>query len=201
PTGRPRRRRQASPPNMGASGRRAAEAYLSGPLGRDLAARVSGFVEQGGGFQRDRATGEPLGDADRLFGRALLRWAPGTAEVTLNVHGGRDRSEQTGLVLFDAFPTRGYGATPAGPVIPADLTRRATGWGFQARLPRADRLRGGQPAAARQRQPGREPDGGGGCRTAAADEHQRGRASEAAGNWPTGMPAPRANPMSSGAAT
>jgi outer membrane receptor protein involved in Fe transport len=49
--------------------------------------------------------------------------------VTLNVHGGRDKSEATGLYLFEDFPTQGYGG-PAGPVIPADTSVRQTGWGF-----------------------------------------------------------------------
>ncbi len=138
------------------------EAYLSGPVASDLAARVSGIVERGGGFQRNRVTGQALGDADRLYGRALLRWAPGTAEVTLNVHGGRDRSDQTGLVLFDAFPTRGYGATPAGPVIPADLTRRRTGWGFRPAFL-------GQAGFAVDSRPQRDTDSIGGSVTVAAD--------------------------------
>ncbi|WP_420140857.1 TonB-dependent receptor [Sphingomonas sp.] len=116
------------------------EGFVSGPLTDTLKVRLSGVTEQGGGFQRNRATGQPLGDADRLYGRALVDWAP-TAGVDLlfNLHGGRDKSEATGLYLFRDFPTHGYGP-PAGPVIPAD-SRRLTGWGFSdefARLTGAD---------------------------------------------------------------
>jgi outer membrane receptor protein involved in Fe transport len=105
------------------------EGYVSGPLSETLKFRVSAITEQGGGFQVNRVTGQHLGDADRLFGRALLEWTPTSGvDVTLNVHGGRDKSENTGLYLFDAFPTQGYGG-PAGPIIPADSYRQ-TGWGF-----------------------------------------------------------------------
>jgi outer membrane receptor protein involved in Fe transport len=107
-----------------------AEGFVSGPISETLRFRVAGVTEQGGGFQRNRNTGEKLGDADRLFGRALLDWTPsGSATIQLNIHGGRDRSEQTGLYLFRPFQTRGYGG-PLGPVIPADTNRRQTGWGL-----------------------------------------------------------------------
>jgi iron complex outermembrane recepter protein len=67
-----------------------AEAYLSGPLGDTLKFRLSGITEQGGGFQHNRATGQSLGDADRLFGRAQLEWTPSPdVDVLVNVHGGR----------------------------------------------------------------------------------------------------------------
>lgn len=109
-----------------------AEGFVSGPISDKVRFRVSGVTEQGGGFQKNRTTGQSLGDADRLFGRALLEFLPSdTTTVTVNLHGGRDQSEQTGLYLFRPFQTRGYGG-PAGPVIPADTSRRATGWGLSS---------------------------------------------------------------------
>jgi outer membrane receptor protein involved in Fe transport len=109
-----------------------AEAYVTGPLTDRLKVRLSGITDQGGGFQHNRVTGQELGDADRLFGRALLEWTPSPAvDVTFNLHGGRDHSEQTGLYLFRDFQTDGYGLPSGpGPLIPADAGRRATGWGF-----------------------------------------------------------------------
>ena len=114
----------------GRFGEAKAEGFVSAPLSETLRVRVSGITEQGGGFQRNRSTGEQLGDADRLYGRALVEWTP-TAGVELlaNLHGGRDHSDQTGLYLFAPFQTRGYGG-PLGPLIPADSSRRLTGWGF-----------------------------------------------------------------------
>ncbi len=102
------------------------QGYVSGPITDTLRFRLAGTTEQGGGFQRNRATGQELGDADKLFGRGLLAWSPSAdVDVTLNFHGGRDRSENIGLYLFDAFKTR----NGAGPTIPAD-DYRETGWGF-----------------------------------------------------------------------
>jgi len=107
------------------------EGFVSGPFSDTLKVRVSGITEQGGGFQRNRVTGEGLGDADRLFGRAILEWTPSSAvRITLNGHGGYDASEQTGLYLFRPFQTRGYGVGTPGPIIPADTDRRLTGWGL-----------------------------------------------------------------------
>jgi iron complex outermembrane receptor protein len=107
------------------------EGYVSGPITDTLRIRLSGVTEQGGAFQRNRDTGQSLGDADRLFGRGVLEWTPQPGiDITLNVHGGRDHSEDTGLYLFNNFPTQGYGATPSPLVIPADANHRLTGWGF-----------------------------------------------------------------------
>ena len=110
-----------------------AEGYVTGPITDTLRFRVSGVTQQNGGFQRNRVTGQGLGDADKLFGRALLEFAPSDAiDITANLHGGRDKSEAIGLYLFDDFPTNAYGATATGPgpVIPADANRRLTGWGY-----------------------------------------------------------------------
>jgi outer membrane receptor protein involved in Fe transport len=118
------------------------EGFVSAPIGDTLRVRVSGITEQGGAFQTNRATGESLGDADRLFGRAVVEWTPASnLSVTFNVHGGRDQSEQTGLYLFAPFTTVNYPARNAdgslvdpnflpGPTIPADTNRRNTGWGL-----------------------------------------------------------------------
>ncbi|HEY0314914.1 MAG TPA: TonB-dependent receptor [Sphingomonas sp.] len=107
------------------------EGYVSGPITDTLKIRLSGVTEQGGAFQYNRDTGQKLGSADRLFGRGVLEWTPQPGiDISLNVHGGRDKSEDTGLYLFNDFPTQGYGATPSPLVIPADSNHRATGWGF-----------------------------------------------------------------------
>jgi outer membrane receptor protein involved in Fe transport len=107
------------------------EGYVSGPITDTLKIRLSGVTEQGGAFQYNRVTGQSLGKADRLFGRGVIEWTPSPGvDVTLNVHGGRDKSENTGLYLFNNFPTQAYGVGTPGPVIPADTDHRATGWGF-----------------------------------------------------------------------
>jgi outer membrane receptor protein involved in Fe transport len=107
------------------------EGYISGPLTDTLRFRVAAITEQGGGFQYNRDTGQSLGDANRLFGKATLEWRPSSAAtITLSAHGGYDKSELTGLYLFEPFQTKGYGVGTPGAIIPADTSNRATGWGF-----------------------------------------------------------------------
>ena len=94
------------------------EAYLSGPLGGGWAGRIAAGTEQGGGFQHDRSTGRALGDADRVGTRGELAYGGGALSLLVEGHYGRDRSDATGLYLFQ----------PLG-AIAADTSRRATGWG------------------------------------------------------------------------
>jgi len=94
------------------------EAFLSGPLGGGFAARLSAGTEQGGGFQHDRVSGRSLGDADRTGVRGELAYADGPLDVLLTAQYGRDRSDGTGLYLFQPLGT-----------LPADASHRATGWG------------------------------------------------------------------------
>jgi len=108
-----------------------AEGYISGPISDTLKFRVAAITEQGGGFQYNRVTGQSLGDANRVYGKGTLEWTPGsTTTITLSAHGGYDKSQLTGLYLFEPFQTRGYGVGTPGPIIPADTSNRATGWGF-----------------------------------------------------------------------
>jgi len=95
-----------------------AEGHISGPIGDGLSARVAAATEQGGGFLHDRATGRALGDADRWGARGEFAYSGGAIDLLLEGHFGRDRSDGAGLYLFD----------PLG-AIPADTSRRATGWG------------------------------------------------------------------------
>lgn len=102
----------------------AAEGFVSGPLGETLKARLSWAVENGGAWQRNRATGEDLGDKDKVAGRLQLEWDPTDAiNLRLNVHLSQDKSDAYGTQLFSNFtPTSG------GPVIPADTSPYSTGW-------------------------------------------------------------------------
>ncbi|WP_162875448.1 TonB-dependent receptor [Sphingomonas crusticola] len=95
-----------------------AEGHISGPIGEGMSVRVAAATEQGGGFQHDRDNGRELGDADRWGARGQLAYNAGPVDLLVEGHYGRDRSEATGLYLFD----------PLGS-IPADTSRRRTGWG------------------------------------------------------------------------
>jgi outer membrane receptor protein involved in Fe transport len=134
-----------------------AEAYVSGPLSDALRGRLSLATQQGGAWQRNRATGEKLGDKD-LFGlRGQLELdATRDLRVSLSVHAGRDRSEGQGLYAFVAQPAVAAPPYPvAKPALPADADHRNTGWGFAP----AFLAQIGQPANAK---PGRDNDSGGG---------------------------------------
>lgn len=117
---------------LGRFGALTGEAHLNAPLADGISLRLAGATQQGGAYQHDRDTGRELGDADRLGARALLAIRPaGRAfDALLDLHWGRDRSEAVGLYLLNPLPTR----AGAGPVIPADRDRFATGWGVSPRL-------------------------------------------------------------------
>jgi len=97
------------------------EAFLSGPLGGGWQARVSAATTQGGAFQRDRVSGRSLGDVDQIGARGQLAYQGGALDLLLQAQYGRDRSDGAGLYLFEPLGT-----------LPADTSRRATGWGGSA---------------------------------------------------------------------
>jgi len=95
------------------------EAYIAGPLGQTLKGRLSAVTEQGGAWQKNRVSGQKLGDADRAAVRGQLQWTPTpTLDILFNAHGGQDRSDGQGLYLLDVPGQAG------------DTDRKATGWGF-----------------------------------------------------------------------
>lgn len=108
-----------------------AEGYISGPLTDSLRGRLAVSTEQGGAWQRNRDTGQTLGDADRTGARALVEWTPSDALfILVDVHGGVDKSENQGLYLLSDLHTR----MGAGPTIQADRDRSKTGWGLSQRF-------------------------------------------------------------------
>ncbi len=109
------------------------EGYVSGPLTDTLRGRLAVSTEQGGAWQRNRDTGESLGDADRTGARALLEWTPNeTFTALLDVHGGVDKSENQGLYLISDLHTGAINRPSY--LIPADKDRSKTGWGLSQRF-------------------------------------------------------------------
>ena len=97
------------------------EGFISGPLSPTLKGRLSAVTEQGGAWQRNRTTGEKLGDADRTAVRGQLQWTPtDKVDVLLNAHYGRDKSDGQGLYLLNVPGQTG------------DARYNATGWGRSA---------------------------------------------------------------------
>jgi outer membrane receptor protein involved in Fe transport len=103
-----------------------AEGFVSGSIADGLTGRLAVATEQGGAWQRNRVTGQSLGDKDKVAVRGQLQWDPSEAiDFRLDVHGAQDKSDEQGLYLLQPY-TPGSG----GPAIPADTSRYVTGWGL-----------------------------------------------------------------------
>jgi iron complex outermembrane recepter protein len=103
------------------------EGFFSGPLTEGLLGRLSFSSAQGGGWQRDRLSNAGLGDKNKAAVRAQLESDPASAaNLLVNAHWSQDKSQETGLHLFDAYTP--YNAGAGGPTIPADSSRYVTGW-------------------------------------------------------------------------
>jgi iron complex outermembrane receptor protein len=103
------------------------EGYVSGTLAEGLLGRLSIATEQGGAWQRNRETGQSLGNKDSVALRGQLEWNPAEAlNFRLNLHLSEDKSDETGLHLLQPYTP--YNAGAGGPVIPADTSRYVTGW-------------------------------------------------------------------------
>jgi len=71
-----------------------AEVGAGGPLSDTLAFRVATLVDVGGDYINNSFIGRRTGQRDLFTGRFLLRWEPSADfNITLNVHGGSDRSD------------------------------------------------------------------------------------------------------------
>ena len=107
---------------IGSYGAKTAQGYVSGALSDTVRGRLSVATEQDGGWQRNRTTGEKLGDKNISALRGQLEWDV-TRDLTakLSLNHNIDKSDVQGLSLFTARPTYGF---------VADTNRRATGWGF-----------------------------------------------------------------------
>jgi iron complex outermembrane receptor protein len=97
------------------------EGFVSGPISDTLKGRLSAVTEQGGAWQKNRVTGEKLGDADRSAVRGQLDWTPtDKVDVLLNAHYGQDKSDGQGLYLLNV------------PGQVGDTRYNATGWGVSS---------------------------------------------------------------------
>jgi iron complex outermembrane receptor protein len=104
-----------------------ADGFVSGSIAEGLTGRLAVATEQGGAWQRNRLTGQTLGDKDKIAVRGQLQWDPSEAiDFRLGVHWAQDKSDEQGLYLLQPF-TPGSGP----PAIPADTSRYATGWALK----------------------------------------------------------------------
>src|ERR1019366_4377012 len=85
-----------------------AEGYVSGAIADGLLGRLAVATEQGGAWQRNRVTGQSLGDKDKIALRGQLEWNPSEAiNFRLGVHMAKDKSEEQGLYLLQAYTPSG----------------------------------------------------------------------------------------------
>jgi outer membrane receptor protein involved in Fe transport len=103
------------------------EGYVSGSILEGLTGRLSFATADGGAWQRNRDTGQHLGNQDKVAGRGQLEWKSGEAvDVRLEFHLAQDKSDEAGLHL--SAPYTPYNTGLGGPTIPADTSRYVTGW-------------------------------------------------------------------------
>jgi outer membrane receptor protein involved in Fe transport len=138
---------------IGSFGAAEAEAVVSGPLSDTLRGRIALATQQGGAWQRNRDTGQKLGDKDVVGFRGQLELdATRDLRIGLSLHYGTDRSDGQGLYAFVDQPAVASPPYPTPkPALPADTDRRAAGWGFSP----AFLAQIGQPANAK---PSRDND-------------------------------------------
>lgn len=98
------------------------EAYVSGPISDDLRFRLSAVTDQGGAWQKNRTTGQDLGDKNVAAVRGQLDW-DATSRVNVLFEGswGYDKSEPIGPHRYTAVGDQ-----------PADTKVTATDWGGSA---------------------------------------------------------------------
>jgi outer membrane receptor protein involved in Fe transport len=105
-----------------------AEGYVSGSITDGLLGRLSVATEQGGEWQRNRDTGQRLGNKDKIAGRGQLEWKPSEAvDFRLEFHLAKDKSDETGLYLLKPY-TRTNASGAITTTIPADTSRYVTDW-------------------------------------------------------------------------
>jgi len=105
-----------------------AEGYVSGSIAEGLLGRLSVATEQGGEWQRNRDTGQRLGNKDKIAGRGQLEWKPAdVVDLRLGFHLAKDKSDETGLYLLKPY-TRSNALGVVTTTIPADTSRYVTDW-------------------------------------------------------------------------
>ncbi|GBD56740.1 TonB-dependent receptor [Gluconobacter wancherniae] len=92
------------------------EAYVSGPIAKNLDFRLAGQTRQGGGWQTDPLNGSHLGDANSWALRGKLRWRPDSrTTIMLGGHFVQDDSEVVTavpvkrLIGTQPLPSLGWG--------------------------------------------------------------------------------------------
>ncbi|MCY1282929.1 Pesticin receptor [compost metagenome] len=117
------------------------EGFLSGPLNDALRGRLSFAGKDGGAWQKNRDTGQKLGDQDVQAFRGQLEWdASETLRLNLSAHHGRDESDSRGARLYQGLVPRNIAGLTNYSTIPPDSRHDLTGWGLKPDFARATGL-------------------------------------------------------------
>lgn len=113
------------------------EGFVSGSLADNLRGRLSFIRDEGGAWQKNRETGQSLGDKDKLAVRGQLEWdISDNFDARLTLQHAYDKSESQGLRLFEDY-------NQPGRSIGADSNRRHTGWSLRPEFADAAGVSGG----------------------------------------------------------
>lgn len=113
------------------------EGFVSGSLADNLRGRLSFIRDDGGAWQKNRETGQSLGDKDKLAVRGQLEWdITDNFDAHLTLQHSYDKSESQGLRLFEDY-------NQPGRSISADSNRRHTGWSLRPEFAAAAGVSGG----------------------------------------------------------
>jgi len=105
------------------------EGYVSGGVSDRLRLRLAAATDQGGGWQFNRETDQSIGEKNVANVRVKADAdVTDSLNVKLSVHYGKDQSENVGTYLIAPY------TTPSGTVIPADTSRKSTGWGLSSQF-------------------------------------------------------------------
>jgi iron complex outermembrane receptor protein len=111
-----------------------AEGYISGPFSDALRGRLAFATQQGGAWQRNRLTGEKLGDQDALALRGQLELdATRDLNLRLSVHHSDDKSDSRGLRLYQGLVPASQGRAYSGTIAP-ESDPKSTGWSLTPRF-------------------------------------------------------------------
>lgn len=120
------------------------EGFVSGPLTDDLRGRLSFAGKDGGAWQKNRDTGQKLGDQDVQAFRGQLQWDANDAlRLSLSAHHGRDQSDSRGARLYQGLVPRNIAGQTSYATIPPDSRHDLTGWGLKPAFARATGLKAG----------------------------------------------------------
>ncbi|MEK1941815.1 MAG: TonB-dependent receptor [Pseudomonas sp.] len=141
PTAKPQAEIKAG---YGSNNYKTLEGFLSGPLTDDVRGRLSFAVKDGGAWQKNRVTGQKLGDQDVQAFRGQLEWDANDAlRFNLTAFAGKDESDSRGARLYQGLVPRNITGQTNYATIAPDSRNDYTGWDLKPAFAAATGLKVG----------------------------------------------------------